>query len=53
MERVNVVIAGVGGQGNVVASEILATELAPAGYLLTRPPWNESWPSDSPTRCSS
>jgi len=35
MERVNVVIAGVGGQGNVVASEILATALARAGYRVS------------------
>ena len=35
MERVNVIIAGVGGQGNVVASEILATALARAGYRVS------------------
>ena len=32
MQPVNLVIAGVGGQGNVVASEILATALAASGY---------------------
>jgi indolepyruvate ferredoxin oxidoreductase beta subunit len=35
MERVNVIIAGVGGQGNVVASEMLATALAKAGYRVS------------------
>lgn len=35
MERVNVIIAGVGGQGNVVASEVLATALAKAGYRVS------------------
>jgi len=35
MDRLNVIIAGVGGQGNVVASEILATALARAGYRVS------------------
>ncbi|OGL20461.1 MAG: hypothetical protein A3F92_08575 [Candidatus Rokubacteria bacterium RIFCSPLOWO2_12_FULL_71_22] len=35
MQPVNVVIAGVGGQGNVVASEILATALAACGYRVS------------------
>ena len=35
MERVNIIIAGVGGQGNVVASEVLATALAKAGYRVS------------------
>lgn len=35
MERVNIIIAGVGGQGNVVASEIVATALARAGYRVS------------------
>ncbi len=35
MDRLNVVIAGVGGQGNVVASEILATALSRAGYRVS------------------
>lgn len=35
MERVNIIIAGVGGQGNVVASEMLATALAKAGYRVS------------------
>lgn len=35
MDRVNIVIAGVGGQGNVVASEVLATALARAGYRVS------------------
>jgi indolepyruvate ferredoxin oxidoreductase beta subunit len=35
MERLNIVIAGVGGQGNVVASEVLATALGRAGYRVS------------------
>jgi len=35
VQPVNVVIAGVGGQGNVVASEILATALAACGYRVS------------------
>lgn len=35
MERLNIVIAGVGGQGNVVASEVLATALSRAGYRVS------------------
>lgn len=35
MERVNIIIAGVGGQGNVVASEIVATALARSGYRVS------------------
>jgi len=35
MEDVNVIIAGVGGQGNVVASELLATALSRAGYRVS------------------
>jgi indolepyruvate ferredoxin oxidoreductase, beta subunit len=35
VDRVNVVIAGVGGQGNVVASDILATAFSHAGYRVS------------------
>jgi indolepyruvate ferredoxin oxidoreductase beta subunit len=35
MEGINVIIAGVGGQGNVVASEVLATALSRAGYRVS------------------
>ncbi len=35
MDRVNVIIAGVGGQGNVVASEVIATALSRAGYRVS------------------
>ncbi len=35
MDRLNIVIAGVGGQGNVVASEVLATALSRAGYRVS------------------
>ncbi len=35
MESLNVIIAGVGGQGNVVASDILATALARQGYQVS------------------
>jgi indolepyruvate ferredoxin oxidoreductase, beta subunit len=35
MDRLNIIIAGVGGQGNVVASEVLATALARAGYRVS------------------
>ncbi|MBI2217198.1 MAG: indolepyruvate oxidoreductase subunit beta [Candidatus Rokubacteria bacterium] len=35
MDRLNVVIAGVGGQGNVVASDILATALSRAGFRVS------------------
>jgi indolepyruvate ferredoxin oxidoreductase, beta subunit len=35
MDRLNIVIAGVGGQGNVVASEVLATALSRVGYRVS------------------
>jgi indolepyruvate ferredoxin oxidoreductase beta subunit len=35
MDRLNVVIAGVGGQGNVVASEVLAIALGRHGYRVS------------------
>jgi indolepyruvate ferredoxin oxidoreductase beta subunit len=35
VERLNIVIAGVGGQGNVVASEVLATALSRVGYRVS------------------
>ncbi|MBI1736480.1 MAG: indolepyruvate oxidoreductase subunit beta [Candidatus Rokubacteria bacterium] len=34
-DRLNIIIAGVGGQGNVVASEVLATALSRAGYRVS------------------